>query len=179
MPVCHEKKTSKRKFATYQHNTDVPQKHITEVEILMKTLFLQFFLAAILCSASFASEIAGKITSLEGNAFIYREGKEIAASLGDSLFVSDSLKTDEKSMVGFTLDDDTIISMGPDSHIVIKNFIFEPRNKLFSLVTRMLKGSFVYFSGLIGSLSPDSAKIETPEANIALRGTRILVHVEN
>lgn len=145
----------------------------------MKNLSIQFFLFLLLCNTTFASEIAGKITSLKGNALIYREGKEIIVSLGDVLFVSDSLKTSEDSMLGFTLDDDTIISMGPNSHLVIENFIFEPKNKLFSLVTRLLKGTFVYFSGLIGSLAPDSAKIETPEANIALRGTRILVHVEN
>jgi hypothetical protein len=145
----------------------------------MKKIILFILMIFSACNFCFAMDIAGKVTSLEGFAFIERGGSELKASIGDTLFISDSLKTDENSTLGLTLEDDTIISMGPDSHIVIENFVFQPRNKVFSLITRMLKGSFVYFSGLIGSLAPESVKIETPEANIALRGTRILVHVEN
>ena len=145
----------------------------------MKKIFLSFIIIFLFYNLSFAMDIAGKITYMEGFAIIEREGSDVKANIGDALFVSDSLKTDENSTLGLTLEDDTIISMGPNSHIVIENFVFQPRNKVFSLITRMLKGSFVYFSGLIGSLAPESVKIETPEANIALRGTRILVHVEN
>lgn len=144
----------------------------------MKKIILSFLMILSFCDLSFSMNIAGKVTSLDGFAFIERGESELKASIGDTLFVSDSLKTEENSSLGITLEDDTIISMGPNRHIVIENFVFQPHNKIFSLITRMLKGSFVYFSGLIGSLAPESVKVETPEANIALRGTRILVHVE-
>ncbi|MEZ4604989.1 MAG: hypothetical protein R2861_16775 [Desulfobacterales bacterium] len=44
----------------------------------------------------------------------------------------------------------------------MKNFVFNPKEEKFAVfVKKMLKGTFVYISGAIGRLSPDSVKLET------------------
>jgi hypothetical protein len=43
----------------------------------------------------------------------------------------------------------------------------------------MLKGTVAYISGLIGKLSPESVRVETPTASIGIRGTKFVVKVEN
>jgi len=45
------------------------------------------------------------------------------------------------------------------------------------LLIRITKGSLAYLSGLIGKLSPESARFETPVATIGIRGTRFAVQV--
>jgi hypothetical protein len=42
----------------------------------------------------------------------------------------------------------------------------------------MVKGTFAYISGLIAKLAPDAAQLLIPDATIGIRGTKILVHVE-
>jgi len=74
--------------------------------------------------------------------------------------------------------DDSTLSLGPNSELVLKDYMFNPKEGKFSFVTRMAKGTFSYISGIIGKLAPDSIRIEMPEATIAVRGTKLLVSVE-
>ena len=74
--------------------------------------------------------------------------------------------------------DDASLSLGPDSEITLKDYLFNPKEGKFAFVTRIAKGTFSYLSGIIGKLSPDSIRLEIPDATIAVRGTRLLVKVE-
>jgi hypothetical protein len=42
----------------------------------------------------------------------------------------------------------------------------------------MAKGTFVYLSGLIGKLSPDAVKLTLPDATVGVRGTKLLIDVQ-
>jgi hypothetical protein len=42
----------------------------------------------------------------------------------------------------------------------------------------MVKGTFVYLSGLIAKLAQDAVQVLIPDAAIGIRGTKLLVHVE-
>lgn len=57
-------------------------------------------------------------------------------------------------------------------------YVFEPKDEKFSIFIKMIKGTFVYVSGAIGSLSPDSIKLETPSSIMAVRGTKMLIEVK-
>jgi hypothetical protein len=74
--------------------------------------------------------------------------------------------------------DDTLLSLGPGSVLVIDEFVFAPNQGKFSIVIRMLKGTAAYLSGLISKLAPESAHFETPSASIGIRGTKFVVKVE-
>ena len=74
--------------------------------------------------------------------------------------------------------DNTTLSIGPDSTLVIDKFVFQPAEGNLGIVTRLAKGTASYLSGEITKLSPGSAKFETPLATIGIRGTRFLVKVE-
>jgi hypothetical protein len=67
--------------------------------------------------------------------------------------------------------------MGPDSRLVVRNFEFAPEKGEIGLLIRITKGSLAYLSGMIGKLSPESARFETPVASIGIRGTRFAVQV--
>jgi hypothetical protein len=76
------------------------------------------------------------------------------------------------------LKDDTSLSLGPNSVVVVDQFLFAPAEGKLSLVTRMVQGTAVYISGIIAKLSPQSVRLETPNATIGTRGTRFLVKVD-
>jgi len=121
----------------------------------------------------------GSIKTLEGAVEIVRQGRAVKPIAGSRIFSRDTVKTGENGSVGIILRDDTILSLGPDSTLDMKEFRFDPHQKDFSLVCRMLRGTFIYISGVIAKIAPESVKIETPDGTVAIRGTRLAVQVQN
>jgi hypothetical protein len=74
--------------------------------------------------------------------------------------------------------DETLLSLGPESLVVVDQYVFAPRQGKFSIVLKMLRGTAAYLSGLISKLTPEAAHFETPSASIGIRGTHFVVKVE-
>ncbi len=119
----------------------------------------------------------GTVKTVSGEALIDRQGQLLVAVAGMPVFAQDHLQTQPGSTLGVILRDDTSLTLGPGSRMQIKDYLFEPKNSAFSLVLKMLKGSFLFMSGVIGKLAPESIQLETPESTIAVRGTRLLIKV--
>lgn len=129
-------------------------------------------------AAADGTAAAGSVKTSEAPAWIVRGEAEIPAEPGARLLAGDTLRTGPEGALGIVLRDNTLFSMGPDSELVLNEFVFEPRESKFALVANMVKGSFSFLSGLIGKLSPESAKILTPVGTVGIRGTRFFAKVE-
>jgi hypothetical protein len=129
-------------------------------------------------TAQAETQVAGFIKTVEGSGQIVRAEAVMPAQIGDVLHVSDTVMTEEKSSIGIMLEDDTILSLGPNSHLELGDFAFAPQEENYAVAIRLLKGSFAYMSGVIARLAPDKVRIETPDAVIAVHGTSFLVKVE-
>ena len=124
-----------------------------------------------------ADEIIGSVKTVKGDVLIERSGTTTPAAIGRPLYPSDTIKTTENGAVGLVLRDDILISMGPGSVLGLKEYQFEPAESRYGMVLGLMKGTFVYLSGVIGKLAPDSIRLETPDSTVAVRGTRLLVKV--
>ncbi len=147
------------------------------MEIPMKSCFILFFLFVLTAIPASASDV-GSVKNLEGQAWIIRSEEQIPAKEGDRLLVLDILKTGVDGAMGIILRDDTIISMGPSSKMVLSEFVFQPEQKHMGMLTKFLKGTFTYISGVMAKVAPQSVKVETPEGMVAIRGTHFLIKVE-
>jgi len=120
----------------------------------------------------------GNVKTLKGTASIIRNKTPFEAKSGTELFLNDSLKTGADSSISVVFKDDTLVSIGPNSELLINEFNFSPAEGKFSFVVRLLKGTSAYVSGIIGKLSPQNVRFETPVANIGIRGTKFAVKLE-
>jgi hypothetical protein len=120
----------------------------------------------------------GNIKNLTGEVKIIQNSKEFVPVPGTELFSKDTLKTGSDGTVGIILLDNTIFSLGHDSELKLDVFHFDPPNKSFSLVTRMIKGTFIFISGLIGKISPESVELLTPDGSVTIRGTKLAIQVK-
>ena len=145
---------------------------------LVKTLVTIVLLAVLAGATSAWADDVGSIRKIEGQSWIVRGDQQIVAEPGARLFVADILKTGSDGAMGVILRDDTIIAMGPDSEMVLTEFVFQPEKEQFAMLTQMHKGTFSYLSGVMSTLSPESVKVETPAAMVAVSGTSFLVKVE-
>ena len=125
-----------------------------------------------------ASPAVATIQKASGTATVVRQGRALEASAGLEILENDTLRTGSDGSIGVVFKDDTLLSLGPESVLVVDEFVFAPKQGRFSIVLRMLKGTAGYLSGLISKLAPESAHFETPTASIGIRGTSFVVRVE-
>ena len=121
--------------------------------------------------------VAGRIKVSTGAAFIVRDGAQIPAELGQTVFEADGLRTGGDGKIGVTLNDDTRLSLGPNSELKLERFMYAPADSGFGLVLKFVKGAATYVSGRIAKLAPDSIRLETPAAIIGVRGTTLAISV--
>lgn len=124
-----------------------------------------------------ANEVVGSVKTLTGTAVSERQGRTVELAVGMPIEAEDRILTRAESSLGLILQDDTTLSLGPESELLVREFVFAPKQSRFSMVLKMLKGSFLYMSGVIGKLAPETIKLETPDSTIAVRGTRLLIEV--
>jgi hypothetical protein len=146
----------------------------------MKRLFILCLIMTILVPSFAMGEVSpiGKTKTGKGVVVAIRDGKQISITIGDRIFQNDTVRTGANGSVGIIFEDNTILSLGPDSEIVIDEYIFAPEKGIFSMITRMARGTASYISGIIGRQSPESVKFQTPDATIGIRGTQFLVKVD-
>lgn len=118
------------------------------------------------------------IKAVQGEARVVRDAKTSVLKAGDRVYRNDRLRTGAGGSLSLIFKDDTMVSIGPSSEVVVKDFLFSPAQGKLSFVTRLLKGTAAYVSGMIGKLSPESVRFETPVATIGVRGTTFAVSIE-
>lgn len=139
------------------------------------------YLALASCGIALAEpelgEFVGRVTNVEGTAFILRGEEKIPAKADAPLYLHDSVRTARRASMGIMLRDDTRVSLGAKSELKLREFQFEPDENLFSMAIGLVKGTFVYVSGQIAKLAPESVRLDSPIGAIAVRGTKLLIKV--
>ena len=92
----------------------------------------------------------------------------------DAVFTLDQIATDPGGAARLDMIDDTVITVGPQSEVVLDQFLFDPASGNGDVVSRISVGGLRFISGQMPS---DAYIIETPVAVIGLRGTDVTVLV--
>jgi len=155
----------------------VKHKKLIRVLLALATVFL---LLPISGEATFAdpSPTIATVQKVGGMATVVRQGQTIPARIGLEIYQNDTLRTGPGGSIGVVFNDETLLSLGPESMVVIDEFIFAPRQGKFSIAISMVKGTVAYLSGLIAKLAPESAHFKTPTSSIGIRGTKFVAKVE-
>lgn len=144
--------------------------------LFVVALLIGFTLQPAVVSAAVPGTI-GIVRNSAGAATIARGGEVLPATVGAMLLPGDTLVTGPDGSLGVIFRDDSTLSLGPGSSLAIREFLFSPSDGKIGLLARLTRGTMAYLSGLIGKLSPGSARFETPVASIGIRGTRFAVRV--
>jgi hypothetical protein len=124
-------------------------------------------------AAAQSGTVIGHVKVASGTAHVVRGTTTVPAKPGVPLYESDSLKTGPDGKLGATLNDDTRVSLGPDSEARLARFRYAPAEGALAFVFNLIRGAAVYASGQIAKLSPDAVRLETPSAIVGVRGTTL------
>jgi len=139
-------------------------------------------LVAILCAMGLSARAeeapVGFVKTLSGTATLTHGAVATDAALAMPVYQNDRLETGSDGALGITFRDNTRISLGPNSRIELKHFVFQPAAEQYGLILGLAYGTLEYISGLTEKLAPDAMSIETPGFTVGARGTRLLIRAE-
>ena len=136
-------------------------------------------LSFLLSGAAVATEVpVGFVKTVSGEAYVTTAGNRQKAALGTAVFQGSELRTAAKSSLGVTFQDETVMSVGPETTLKVDEYLFAPREGKLKLGTRLAKGTLNYVSGSIAKLKPDAVSVTTPTGTIGVRGTQFVVRVD-
>ncbi|HZX69850.1 MAG TPA: FecR family protein [Rhodanobacter sp.] len=118
---------------------------------------------------------AALVKSVTGVVTVTRQHNSFEATSGTTLRVSDHVVTAPGAAAAIVFRDGTLLTLGSGADILVRDYVFAPKDGKFAFEVYLAKGSAIYESGKIGKLSPQSVKFETPKATVGVRGTRFLI----
>ncbi len=124
-------------------------------------------------SASDESPV-GRVESLQGQATVtHPDGTKEALAEGASIHQGDVIETSADGAVNIVFIDETSFAVSRNAKLAIDQYVYNPSTESGETNFSMLRGLFVFTSGLIGRDDPDHVKIDTPRGSIGIRGTII------
>jgi len=132
--------------------------------ILILSLVSTIFSASSLFAA--APPEIGSVVALKGKAEVERGGKKVDAKVKSSLQLNDVVKTSASSRIKMLFIDDSVLTLGDNSRMAIKEFVHSKSDKgksLFNLIDGKMRA-------VVGKTK---FEVQTPTAVAAARGTII------
>jgi hypothetical protein len=125
-----------------------------------------------------ATNDIGRIKVASGIATIKRGEQTFAAKPGFALQKGDILQTGKDGRIGATFFDNSRFAAGPNSRVMINEFLFDDTTHDGKFVTQVDRGSLAIISGQIAKKNKDAMRVRTPTALLGVRGTRFVVEVK-
>jgi hypothetical protein len=132
------------------------------------------------CPRVFAadSDTVGRIKTVSKPTYVLRGVEKITAKPNMKIIRNDTLLTGKQGSVGIVFNDNSTLSLGPDSIFKLVHYEFNVLDKKTGFIGRIRRGSMIYLSGLIAKMNIDVVRFETPTAVAGVRGTKLAIKVE-
>ncbi len=135
------------------------------LSLLLVTLFL--------AGPVYGAQEVGKVAEVTGGVDILKQGRlpAVPAKVGDAILQGDVIRTKSTGKVQLHFQDDSILTIAPDSRVVINEYVYNPESQ-------QRQAHLKIFHGLVHTLvnkvfkreAPDFT-VETQTAVIGVRGT--------
>ncbi len=120
-----------------------------------------------LASGAAADEI-GVASSVENQVSGTLGTRSAALNTGDSVFHNEQISSGAGGSAQLMFLDETIFNIGPNSDVVLDEFVYNPNAGTGQIILNVSRGTFRFITG---SARPESYTIRTPTATIGVRGT--------
>lgn len=116
----------------------------------------------------------GEIEELSGAATVTRtDGTTEDIQIGTPIYEGDIVETNADGAVNIVFVDETSFAVSENARMAIDEYVYDPATESGAQNFSVLRGVFVFTSGLIGRDDPDDVEIDTPVGSIGIRGTII------
>jgi len=144
--------------------------HWLKIGLRLKALLLILIFASFKTTKVQAQAVdIGGVTELKGQAQIVRDDA-YQASLDFVVQQNDLVETNI-GRIGITFLDDSVVRLTEHSKLTIDEYVFDPNPSNSKLALNFASGTARFITGKLGAINKENISIQTPTANIAIRGT--------
>jgi len=123
--------------------------------------------------------LAGIAKHVKGAVELFpNSGRSKLLAPGDQIRAEDRVTTGFNGQVLIELMDGSVLTLGPNSDLVIDEFVYERGTQDGKSATSILKGVFRYTSGDLSKKNPNAAKMRLPMRTLGIRGTDFVGNVQ-
>jgi hypothetical protein len=140
---------------------------------MLRWIMLVVWTAA--AASTWAAQPAGIVKIAQGSVAIERADGRRSVAAGDAVESGDRIVTGADGRIGVTLRDNTLLSAGPNSTLVLEKFMFDSTTHAGAIDASVQRGTLAVVSGKIAKQSPDSVRFRTANAMLGVRGTSFVV----
>jgi len=140
----------------------------------MKSILI---IISILIASLNAQEIAF-VKEVNGTVLAQYEGKSRVVKKAEWLSEKMTVVTKNESGITMIFKDNSILVLGSNSILVLQRYLFKPSKEKYGFELKLKKGTASFESGKIGEVAPESFIFRTPDATVAIRGTKFFVKVQ-
>ena len=114
----------------------------------------------------------GLVVALRGEVTaVNTAGAQRRLAVQSEIYLADTIKTGSRGRVQMMFDDNTLISLGTNTDMLIADYQWNPDKKTGAMKTRVNEGVFRIMGGAITQVAPRNFKTETPAGTIGIRGS--------
>ncbi len=130
-------------------------------------------------SGAGGAQAIGRVVSATGNIVAARAGGgDEALDAGDAVFKGDVLQTGPDGTLEVEFEDGSKLKLSANARMVVDDLVYDPGADQGSALFSLVQGTFGFESGEIAKTGPDAIQIRTPVATIGIRGTVLLINVD-
>src|SRR5262252_6148467 len=126
------------------------------------TRFMLLLAGLAIAAPAFPAEDAGIVKTAKGAVTIQRGSEKIPATPGTKIAAADRVTTGADGSVGIMLRDNTLLSAGPNSTLVLERFAFDSTTNDGVIDASVKRGTLSVVSGKIAKQSPGAVQFRTP-----------------
>ena len=136
--------------------------------ILCALLLLTF--TALPAAAESKGQPIGTVSALEGQALV----TNAKADIGTPVHMNDLIETQESARLRIEFLDGTELTLGEKSILTVDDYVYMPSDESVKGKAHfsILRGPFLYISGLISKNDDPDVQFKTPYGSIGIRGTK-------
>lgn len=119
--------------------------------------------------------VAGMVKRMAGQVTLERAGTRSPVAVGLAVQAGDTLRTGDDGALGITLADDTLLTLGANSELVLDNFSFDSTTHDGGMLVSLWRGTVAVVTGLIGRKAPEKLRFQTRTVVLGVRGTEFIL----
>lgn len=120
------------------------------------------------------SEQVGVAAAVQGQVEV-RSNQAVGrvAQSGKPIYLGDVVTTGPEGRLQILLLDETVFTIGPNSAVVIDEFVYDPASHDGQVSAQIVRGVFRFVTGKIAHKKPENMKVTLPAGTIGVRGTMV------
>lgn len=131
--------------------------------------------ACITAATCQAGDLAGTVKTVKGQVHIERGTERSTVSVGSPVYAQDRILSGSNSAVGITLKDNTMLTAGSNSILVLSQYAFDRSANTGHMDTLVKRGTLAVVSCQLAKSQPDKVVFRTNTVTLGVRGTEFIM----